>query len=46
MVEPLEAMALCGEMRAAVGYTTEVQISGGPSPENLSCLSLNEPKMT
>lgn len=43
-LEPLEAMALNSEMRAVVGYTTNVQVSGGPSPVNLSCLSLNEPR--
>lgn len=43
-IQYLEAMALNAEMRAAVGFTTNVQISGGSSPVNLSCLSLNEPR--
>lgn len=40
----LEAMALCSEMRAAVGYTSAINVSGGASPENLGCLQLNEPR--
>jgi hypothetical protein len=40
----LEAMALCSEMRAAVGFNPSVQVSGGASPVNLGCLSTNEPR--
>lgn len=40
----LEAMALCAQMRGAVGVTTATQISGGVAPVNLGCLSTNAPR--